>query len=580
MANRFVSPEQQFINNFGQPYAGGFLYFYISGTSTPTPTYQDQALTTPNTNPVVLDSAGNAGNIFLNSSIVYKVVLTDSGNNTIWTFDPVIPTDAPSSALVNGVISCTPSGGPNAITLTAINASQQPSVYANYTIFAFVPSVTTTGAVTVQVGSLAFYPVFLASGLQANANDFVAGSGPYFIAYGSIVAGATPGFLLLNQANSQKTQSISTNTTVGNQHDNSVLSLTNNITLTFPAANTLANGFTCTVVNSEIWPNGGPQGAAQLLTVNGNTYYLYPGMSYDIFTVGSSWGSTPQLGQRFVVPAGGGNPGQGQTFGVTLFVSNSGNDNTNDGLSASRPLQTIGRAHQFMRNNFDHNTFYPQISVANGTYIESIQSQGPLVGTLLIFLTGASASGVIWKPVGNVNTTYCLLLSDGAIFEISNVKFDGVGLPANQAQYGVFMHQYSIIDFNAGCEFGAFSNYHVSSDHAGVSVNFNASYAISNSNTMAAHILMGPCCCTTVSGGTTITITNSPQMALFYQATGSGAGIYLSPSITYSGGPATGCQKWGISSLAFLQLNGNTVPGSVAGAPVAGSSPFGSQVSA
>jgi hypothetical protein len=59
---------------------GGSLAFYASGTSTPLATYSDSALTSPNTNPVVLDAAGRAGNIFL-QNLAYKVVLSDANNN-------------------------------------------------------------------------------------------------------------------------------------------------------------------------------------------------------------------------------------------------------------------------------------------------------------------------------------------------------------------------------------------------------------------------------------------------------------------------------------------------------------------
>lgn len=90
--NRFYSPDQQFLSNSGVPYAGGFLYFYATGTSTPQNTYSDQGLTIANTNPVVLDSNGQAGSIFL-LNLAYKVVLEDSNHNQIWTMDPVYTSD-------------------------------------------------------------------------------------------------------------------------------------------------------------------------------------------------------------------------------------------------------------------------------------------------------------------------------------------------------------------------------------------------------------------------------------------------------------------------------------------------------
>jgi hypothetical protein len=92
MANRFFNPNQQFCDATGLPYAGGSLTFYASGTTTPLNTYSDKALSIANTNPVVLDSAGRAGSIFL-QNLAYKVVLADVNSNQIWTFDPVYSSD-------------------------------------------------------------------------------------------------------------------------------------------------------------------------------------------------------------------------------------------------------------------------------------------------------------------------------------------------------------------------------------------------------------------------------------------------------------------------------------------------------
>jgi len=109
MANRFYSPNQQFADNTGTPYAGGSLAFYASGTSTPLATYSDSALTIANTNPVVLDSAGRAGNIFL-QNLAYKVVLSDVNGNVIWTDDPVYTSDYSTRAKL-----LTGSGNPNGV---------------------------------------------------------------------------------------------------------------------------------------------------------------------------------------------------------------------------------------------------------------------------------------------------------------------------------------------------------------------------------------------------------------------------------------------------------------------------------
>lgn len=81
-------PKAQFFNNNGQPLAGGLVYSYLAGTSTPTPTYQNAAGTTANTNPVVLDSTGRA-NIWLLTTLSYKIVVQTSAGLTLYTTDGI-----------------------------------------------------------------------------------------------------------------------------------------------------------------------------------------------------------------------------------------------------------------------------------------------------------------------------------------------------------------------------------------------------------------------------------------------------------------------------------------------------------
>lgn len=92
MAQRFFVPNAQMFNDSGIVLNAGKLYFYETGTSTPLDTYSDEDLTSANANPVVADSAGRFGDIFLKNQ-KYKVVLKDSTDATIWTADPVSNTD-------------------------------------------------------------------------------------------------------------------------------------------------------------------------------------------------------------------------------------------------------------------------------------------------------------------------------------------------------------------------------------------------------------------------------------------------------------------------------------------------------
>lgn len=82
------SPKQQFFTAGGVPLVGGKLYTYAAGTSTPLATYQDYSGTVSNTNPVILDSRGEA-NVWLSPSDAYKFVLKDADDVLIWTVDNI-----------------------------------------------------------------------------------------------------------------------------------------------------------------------------------------------------------------------------------------------------------------------------------------------------------------------------------------------------------------------------------------------------------------------------------------------------------------------------------------------------------
>lgn len=127
MANRFQTPDEQFGDSTGAPYAGGSLYFYVTGTDTPANTYSDSTLVTANANPVALDSAGRAGDVFLDPAVTYKVVLKDAAGVEVWTHDPVKDPAAGVSAAFQ-VYNGDPNGNVSG-TAGAIGGSSASSIY-------------------------------------------------------------------------------------------------------------------------------------------------------------------------------------------------------------------------------------------------------------------------------------------------------------------------------------------------------------------------------------------------------------------------------------------------------------------
>lgn len=83
--------QQQFTDQNGAPLAGGFVFMYVPGTTTPATTWTDPDLSAPNTNPIILDSAGRC-QIWGSGPASYRQVVQDSFGNLVWDQITSIPT--------------------------------------------------------------------------------------------------------------------------------------------------------------------------------------------------------------------------------------------------------------------------------------------------------------------------------------------------------------------------------------------------------------------------------------------------------------------------------------------------------
>lgn len=88
MAQISYVPKFAAFDDTGAPLAGGLLYTYAAGTSTPKVTWSSATESVPNqnANPIVLDSRGEA-TVYANGS--YKFVLKTAAGATIWTVDDI-----------------------------------------------------------------------------------------------------------------------------------------------------------------------------------------------------------------------------------------------------------------------------------------------------------------------------------------------------------------------------------------------------------------------------------------------------------------------------------------------------------
>ena len=91
-------PKYQFLDSLGVPLVNGTITTYLTGTTTLTSTWQDQAQLSLNTNPIVLDARGEA-TLWLDSSIVYKFVLANEAGAIQWTQENISGTNSGSIIL-------------------------------------------------------------------------------------------------------------------------------------------------------------------------------------------------------------------------------------------------------------------------------------------------------------------------------------------------------------------------------------------------------------------------------------------------------------------------------------------------
>jgi microcystin-dependent protein len=156
--------KTQFLDGTGAPLAGGTVAFYIPSTTTPLATYQDQALTIANTNPVDLDSNGEA---VIWGFGAYRQIVQDVDGNTIW--DEVITAPA---VPVFGV----DSGAVNALVVSIPGVT---SLYTGLTLVV-IPAYANTLATTIAVSGLAAVSVTQGSS-QIPAGAIAAGTAAQMI---------------------------------------------------------------------------------------------------------------------------------------------------------------------------------------------------------------------------------------------------------------------------------------------------------------------------------------------------------------------------------------------------------------
>jgi hypothetical protein len=175
MAQLTPIPKIQFFGTDGLPLVGGKLYTYAAGTTTPLATYTDYTGATSNTNPVILDSNGQA-NVWLADTTTYKFILKTANETLLYTTDYIsVPVTASSFASPPPIGDVSPNEG----TFTNLNVVD-------------LLTLESTGAAILNVGTTGERPASPEAGMVRYNSTTTRFEG-YNGAWGPLGGGATGG---------------------------------------------------------------------------------------------------------------------------------------------------------------------------------------------------------------------------------------------------------------------------------------------------------------------------------------------------------------------------------------------------
>lgn len=90
-AKQFFIPAQTAFNSNGLAVPGAQFFFYLPSTTTKTTIYTDGGFSVPASNPVVANGAGRVPTTYLDSSLAYRLKITDANGAVLDDIDPFLP---------------------------------------------------------------------------------------------------------------------------------------------------------------------------------------------------------------------------------------------------------------------------------------------------------------------------------------------------------------------------------------------------------------------------------------------------------------------------------------------------------
>lgn len=177
MATYYLSPLTfifQYLNDVGVILPGGKINTYLAGTSTPQATYTDITGGTPNSNPIILNSAGRLPSVAIWQlrGVAIKATITDANNNAIGTPIDQITGINDFSGATGGISVLSSVSGTNTITASVIPAI---SSYQPGSVVELTPAATNTGATTLSISGLSSIAVQNVDGTACVGGELVTG---------------------------------------------------------------------------------------------------------------------------------------------------------------------------------------------------------------------------------------------------------------------------------------------------------------------------------------------------------------------------------------------------------------------
>lgn len=236
------------------------------------------------------------------------------------------------------------------------------------------------------------------------------------------------------------------------------------------------------------------------------------------------------------------------------FVSASGSDDSNDGLTAGTPFATLQKAINVVAA-LDIATFNVSIQVANGTYTAGFVVSSRWVGSGSVFIIGNVATPA--SVLLSTTSAHCCVVQKGGDLNISGIEFR-----TTTTGHGVHALDGGQITLS-NCRFGAIATHQMYARGAGSRITAT-SYTISGGATIHSNSdLHG----VVIVNTTTVTLSGTPAFATrFVNCSTQSYQDWI--AVTFAGTGATG-QRYFASTNGIIQTAGGGatyLPGDAAGA--------------